>query len=166
MSAHHWGKAFAKRWVLHCVSNIVGLRLGPCLTVRALTNGDVSLHFLPGWVIPGWGWGGEEEWWWGFFFYERYCLFGMRIDSFLGNPPTMCKKTPSLKYLVWNGTWCMPRYGRKCFLVVSRFWEMVTLTSLKLPKVPGLFASDPMCSIMVCLRVKAGILAIPQLWWV
>lgn len=101
----------------------------------------------------------------GFFFHDRYCLFGLRIYSFLGNPPTMCKKPPSLKYLEF-GTWCMPRYGRKCFLVVSGIWEMVTLASLKLPKVPGLFASDPMCSIMVCLCVKTGILGIPEPWWV
>lgn len=68
MSAHHWGKAFAKRWVLCCVPNIVGLEFSPSLAVRSLTNGDVLLHFLLGWVIIGWGWGEEENvLFWGFF---------------------------------------------------------------------------------------------------
>lgn len=34
-----------------------------------------------------------------FFFYERSCLVGLKMDSFLGNPPTMCKKKNPLKYL-------------------------------------------------------------------
>lgn len=38
MSAHHWGKAFAKRWVLCCVPNVVGLGFIPFLAIRSHTQ--------------------------------------------------------------------------------------------------------------------------------
>lgn len=122
MSAHHWGKAFAKRWVLRCVPNIVGLGFSPFLAVRPLTNGDVLLHFLLGWVIIGWGWGEEE----------KNVLFGVFLMTkvvLLASKWMVQKKEQTFKVFkrFLNGTWCMPRYGRKRFLVMSGFQETFLL---------------------------------------
>lgn len=57
------GEGFCEKvgLVLCCVPSGVGLGFSPSLAVRSLTNGDVLLHFLLGWVIIGWGWGEEEN---------------------------------------------------------------------------------------------------------